>query len=416
MMSVYADYDQTGALHGFDGYLVDITEKKQLEEALIQTQKLESLGLLAGGIAHDFNNILTGILGYAEVLQWENTGQDVVVKYAKIIEKSALRAAALTQQLLGFARKGKLKVEPLDVNQITSELVHFLKETFDRSIVVVLNTDKDLPPVLGDGTQVYQALMNLCINARDAMPKGGRLSVKTELCALTNEKVHEHFHIPPGDYVQISVTDTGTGMTPEVKRRIFEPFYTTKEVGKGTGLGLSMAYGIAKNHGGYINAYSEPGLGTTMRIYLPAMRTDMPAQAAAERQAGIHRVATILLIDDEAVVRDLAKGVLESHSYEVLSAANGAEGVKVFREKKDAIDLVLLDMVMPEKNGAQVFKEIRAMRPEVKVLLCSGYDEEEYFQELFKLGAVGFVQKPFRFTELLRQVDKAIGEEQSAAT
>ncbi|MBI5015514.1 MAG: response regulator [Deltaproteobacteria bacterium] len=409
MISVYPDRDEDGVVRGLDGYLVDVTEKKKLEEALAQTQKLESLGLLAGGIAHDFNNILTGILGYSQMLQEDFRDGEAVVRQATIIEKSALRAAGLTQQLLGFARKGKLKIEPLDVNHIASELVLFVRETFDRAIAVSLDEDHDLPPVLGDGTQVYQALLNLCINARDAMPGGGALSVRTALCRLDAPVAHDLFTIPAGEYAEITVADTGTGMTPEVRRRVFEPFYTTKGVGKGTGLGMSMAYGIAKNHGGYITLDSEVGRGTVIRLVLPIVRSPVAAEEpVAAADAGAPSAATVLLIDDEEVVRNLTKKALETRSYRVLCAENGTEGVRLYCDAAGTIDLVILDMVMPEMNGATAFSEIRAVDPEARILLCSGYDEEEYFNDLFEKGAVGFVQKPFRFAELFRKVEAAL--------
>lgn len=269
IMSVYPEFDEQGNVTGFDGYFVDITEKKRLEETLVQTQKLDSLGMLAGGIAHDFNNILTGVLGYAGLLKTTVPETDKIYKYIDTIEKSASRAANLTQQLLGFARKGKYTMTKLSINDLVKEMYSFIKETFDRSIKIVIDTEENLPPVEGDSNQLYQALMNLCINARDAMPEGGRLYIKTEFYLLHDEKVVDYFQIPPGEYVRVSVTDTGVGMPPDVEKKIFEPFYTTKGSGKGTGLGLAMVYGIIKNHGGYITVYSEPGLGTTMRIYLP---------------------------------------------------------------------------------------------------------------------------------------------------
>ncbi|BCB96930.1 hypothetical protein JZK55_18520 [Dissulfurispira thermophila] len=409
IMSVYPEFDEHGEVIGFDGYFVDITEKKRLEETLIQTQKLDSLGMLAGGIAHDFNNILTGVLGYASLLKSTVPETDKMYKYIDTIEKSASRAANLAQQLLGFARKGKYVMTKLSVNDLVKELASFLKETFDRSITIVVETEENLPPVEGDSNQLYQAIMNLCINARDAMPEGGRLYIKTEFYLLHDEKVVDYFQIPPGEYVRVSVTDTGVGMTADVKKKIFEPFYTTKGIGKGTGLGLAMVYGIIKNHGGYITVYSEPGLGTTVRLYLP--KGDGTVEEKKGDKAMIDerpKKGTILLIDDEEVVRELGKDILEAYDYEVLLAIHGNEGVRVFNECKDKIDLVILDMVMPEKGGRQTFKEIRALKPDAKVLICTGYGEEQYFYELFEAGAVGFLQKPFQHTELLSKVEEAM--------
>jgi signal transduction histidine kinase/ActR/RegA family two-component response regulator len=408
IMNVYPEFDEQGKVTGFDGYFVDITEKKRLEETLVHAQKLDSLGMLAGGIAHDFNNILTGVLGYASLLKTTVPETDKMYRHIDIIEKSASRAASLAQQLLGFARKGKYVMTKLSINDLVKEMSLFLKETFDRSITIVVDTEENLPPVEGDSNQLYQALMNLCINARDAMPERGRLYIKTEFYLLHDEKIVDYFQIPPGEYVRVSITDTGAGMPPDVKKKMFEPFYTTKGIGKGTGLGLAMVYGIIKNHGGYINVYSEPGLGTAVRLYLPKAdgtveekRRDMGMKERAKK-------GTILLIDDEGVVRELGKDILEAYDYEVILAAHGNEGVRMFNENKDRIDLVILDMVMPEKGGRQTFKEIRALRPDARVLICSGYGEEQYFYELFEAGAAGFLQKPFQHTELLSKVEEAM--------
>jgi signal transduction histidine kinase len=271
IMSIYADFQEENAeLKGFDGYFVDITEKKKLEEAVIQSQKLDSLGMLAGGIAHDYNNILTGILGYSSLLKNMIPEADDKHKYVDIIEKSAMRATVLTQQLLGFARKGKFRMEMVNINNIIKELSGFLKETLNRSITIVTVCEDCLPSVEGDVSQLYQTFLNICINARDAMPKGGILSIKTERYLKQDRETTDYLEIPNGEYVRISIIDTGVGMTEEIKKRMFEPFYTTKEVGKGTGLGLAMAYGIIKNHKGDISVYSEPGLGTTIKVYLPA--------------------------------------------------------------------------------------------------------------------------------------------------
>ena len=408
IMSVYPELNEERAIIGFDGYFVDITEKKRLEQTLMQTQKLDSLGMLAGGIAHDFNNILTGVLGYASLLRSITPETDKIYKYIDTIEKSATRAASLAQQLLGFARKGKYLMTKMSINDLVKEVISFVKETIDRSITIVVDTEENLPPIEGDSNQLYQAIMNLCINARDAMPEGGRLYIKTEFYLLHDEKVVDFFQIPPGEYIRVSVTDTGVGMPPEVKKKIFEPFYTTKGIGKGTGLGLAMVYGIIKNHGGHINVYSEPGLGTTVRLYLPKAEGKVEEKRRGEVMEEKTRKGTILLVDDEEVVRELGKDILEAYDYKVLLAIHGNEGVRIFNENKDNIDLVILDMVMPEKSGRQVFKEMKALKPGIKIIICSGYGEEHYFHELFEEGAVGFLQKPFQHTELLSKVEDAM--------
>ncbi len=410
IMSLYPELDGNGAVVGFDGYFVDFTEKKALEEAVIQSQKLESIGLLAGGIAHDFNNILTGILGYASLTQAMVQKGSKIHGYMDAITKSSQRASNLTHQLLGFARKGKYKTEKLDLNDIVGELILFLRETFDRNITVVFDAAEVLLIVEGDGNQLYQAVMNLCINARDAMDEGGRLYIKTEAYTLKDERTAQLSRMPAGEYARLSITDVGTGMPPEVKKRIFEPFYTTKGVGKGTGLGLSMVYGIVKNHGGHINVYSEVGLGTTVRVYLPRASGMIEERRRNEAMSGKDRKATILFIDDEEMVRELGKEILEAYHYKVMLAVHGSEGVKIFRERRDSIDLVVLDMIMPEKGGRQVFREIRAMDPDVRIVLCSGYGQEQYFDELLGDGAVAFLQKPFQHAELVAKVEEALNK------
>jgi len=408
IMSVYPKLDENGDITSFDGYFVDITEKKRLEETLMQTQKLESLGMLAGGIAHDFNNILTGVLGYASLIRSIVKDDEKLDRYAEIIEKSATRATSLTSQLLGFARKGKYVITKLSVNDLVKELSGFLKETIDRKVAIVIDAEDNLPPVEGDGNQLYQSLLNLCLNARDAMPDGGKLYIKTEFYLLNEEQVIDFFRIPAGEYVRISVTDTGKGMTPDVKKRIFEPFFTTKKSGKGTGLGLAMVYGIVKNHGGYISVYSEPELGTTIRLYLP--RTEGMIEELKKSRVVFDkpRKGAILLIDDEDVIRELGRDILEAYEYEVFLAAHGNEGIRIYNENKDRIDLVILDMVMPEKTGKQTFKEIKDINPNARILLCSGYGQEQYFHELFELGAAGFLQKPFQHSQLLSMVEQAL--------
>jgi two-component system, cell cycle sensor histidine kinase and response regulator CckA len=410
IMSVYPEVDDSGEISGYDGYFVDITDKKKLEETLIQAQKMESVGLLAGGIAHDFNNILTGVLGYASLMKGNLKDPEKLRRYADLVEKSAGRAAALTQQLLGFARKGKYKVEPIYVNDLLRELIIFLRETFDRSIEIRFDAEDDVPVVRGDSTQIYQAMLNICINARDAMPEGGRLYIKTERHLQKTEKIMDFFKIPQGEYARIHITDTGTGMSPSVRRRIFEPFFTTKGIGKGTGLGLAMVYGIVKNHSGYLDVYSEPGLGTTMHFYLPGVRefSDENGEEATANEKS--QKGTVLLIDDEEVIRELAKDILEAYNYRAILASHGDEGIRLFHEHRENIKLVVLDMVMPGKNGKQIFKELLAIQPDVKVLISSGHDRDEYFQEMFEAGAVGFLQKPFQHSDFMNRVEEALNK------
>ena len=409
LLSLYPEIDSNGNTKGFDGYFIDITEQKRLKEELLHSEKLKSIGVLAGGIAHEFNNLLTGILGYASLLENMAYDPQKTSKYVGSIKKSAEMAANLTKQLLGFARKGKYISEKMDIGSLLAELVDLLKDTMDRNIVLSFEVEPDLPPVEGDRDQIYQVLMNLCLNARDAMPEGGKLYIKAELYHLRDEKVVNLFQIPEGEYIRISVTDTGIGMTQEVKTRIFEPFYTTKEVGRGTGLGLSMVYGVIKNHKGHINVYSEPGLGTTIRMFLPCSEGLADNQSNAIPDFKKTLKGTILIIDDEELVRELGKDILEAYDYGVLLADNGDKGVSIFNEHKDTIDLVILDIIMPGKDGKQAFREIREIKPDVKVILCTGYGNEASFDDLFSAGAADFLAKPFQRDQLLQKVENLVG-------
>lgn len=416
LLSVYPEINVDKSIAGFEGYFVDITEKKNLEEALHQKQKLESLGLLAGGIAHDFNNILTGILGYASELKHILPAGEVKGHaFLETIEKSSERAANLVRQLLSFARKGKIRPVSLDINALLQDITEFLKETFDRNITIELSLGKDMPRVNADSTQLYQAIMNLCINARDAMSNGGRLSLASKRHVLTEELVTDSSRVPTGEYVLLQVTDNGKGMTSEVKKRILEPFFTTKEEGRGTGLGLSMAYGIVENHNGHIIISSEEGKGTAIDIFLPAAEkgaaiADKVAAKPIPLADGNGR--TILLIDDEYIIRELAREILESNNFNILMAKHGAEGAKIYEEAKERIDLVVLDMIMPEMGGKETFHAIKTLDPAARVLVCSGFSEKEPFDELLQAGAVGYIQKPFRRENFLYKVAEALPVEE----
>lgn len=412
IMSLYPERDDEARITGYDGYFVDITVRKHLERTLFQAQKLDSLGLLAGGIAHDFNNILTGIMGYSTLLKSVLTpASGEAFRFLDNIDKSAGRAANLTKQLLGFARLGKFEIRAVNVNDLVVELREFLRETFNRSISVTLRIAPYLPSVMADANQIYQTILNLCINARDAMPDGGRLLLKTEHCVFDRPGADDTVEIPKGQYVRLVVADTGMGMPPEVKSRIFEPFYTTKGIGKGTGLGLSMSYGIIQNHGGFIAIHTLPDLGTSFHIYLPEMTEedgDDITKPETKDMGSEPARKTILLIDDEEVVRELCRDILEAYDYRVLLAPHGGEGVRIFAEQKDAIDLVILDMIMPKKNGRETFHEIRRIRPGAKVLLCSGFGDEHTFKELLDAGATRLVRKPFGYTELVAAVEDVL--------
>ncbi|MEW6326971.1 MAG: response regulator [Thermodesulfobacteriota bacterium] len=383
-------------------------EKEILQEQLFQAQKMEAIGTLAGGIAHDFNNLLSGILGYASYGKMLLSEGHPVYRHIEIIEKSAERAAELVRQMLGFARGGKYQVRKVNCNQIIEEVVRLLSRTIDKSISIETHLTPDLAPILADMVQIQQVILNICINARDAMPQGGRLILETANVTLDEVYAWKHLGATPGRYILISISDTGIGMESAVKKRIFEPFFTTKEKGKGTGLGLAMVYGIVKSHGGYVNFYSEKGRGTRFNVYLPIARGDefdIPATGPTAIPEGKE---TIFLIDDEEVIRDMGKEVLESLGYKVLLARDGSEALEIYAEKKDVIDLVILDIVMPRIGGKKTFKKLKEINPKIKVIISSGYSVNGEAQDMLNSGACGFIQKPYRVDELSAIVRQAL--------
>jgi len=401
-----------GQFQGYRGIDRDITERRRLEEQLAQSQKLESLGMLAGGIAHEFNNILGGILGYASLMRLKMEPDHPFRGYVETIEKSSQRAAVLTSQLLGFARKGKYDLRSLNLNLLAEDTLAIVRQTFDRAVTVEARLAESLPNVEGDMMQLQQVLMNLCINARDAMPKGGSLvlTTRTEQVAEGDERV------PPeskaGLYALLSVADTGCGMDEETQAKIFEPFFTTKEKGKGTGLGLAMVYGVVKNHGGFVTVRSEVGRGSVFTLHLPAaekLSDRRPeALAAPERSRGAVPDQTILVVDDEESIRFLARDILVGEGYRVLLAEDGARALEIYREHQGEIGLVVLDIIMPKLGGGEVFLKMKEMDPGVHVLVSSGYSQEGKAQEILSGGAMGFVQKPFHVRDLISKVRQGL--------
>ncbi len=407
--SATAVRDEHGAITAFRRIMRDVTDLKRIERQLFQAQKMESIGTLAGGLAHDFNNILGGIMGYATLMKLKTAADHPFFSYIETIEKGAVRAAELTSQLLAFSRGGKFQIRPVAVNVVIADTLKLLARTIDKSIQIRTTQQEPLPAVEGDAGQLQQLLMNLCVNARDAMPTGGILSVVSQSEKISEEYLAKYSYARPGEYIIISVADTGVGMDQETRERIFEPFFTTKEPGKGTGLGLAMVYGIVKNHGGWVHVYSEPGSGTIFKVYLPAC-----AKAAVEVRADQSQVCfgseTILVVDDEEIIRSTLKATLESFSYRVLLAHNGVQALKLYAEYKDEIDLVLLDIVMPIMGGAETLDKLKEINPKVKVLLSSGYSESGQAQAIIDRGVRGFIQKPYQIGAFLNALTAALGE------
>ena len=415
-MSPYPLYDSEGNIRGSSAIITDITErkhaadeKKKLEEQLFHAQKMESIGRLAGGIAHDFNNILVGIMGYAELLnikfQDETSSEG---KAAKVIFKSAQRAANLTKQLLGFARGGKYNLVNFNVDDTIEDIIKVSDKIFEKKISVKFDFAEDIKIIKADKNQFQQIITNLIINAKDAMPKGGVLSFKTENRYIDEEYSRGFPEFKPGNYVKISITDSGMGIPESIRGNIFEPFFTTKGEGKGTGLGLATVYGIVKNHGGHINFSSKTKQGTTFNIYLPSSGKLEPQ---IKRKVEIVKGnATILIVDDENFVIKLTENMLKKLGYKVYTAESGKKTVEIYKKKKNDIDLVLLDMIMPDMDGKQTFAELKKIDPDVRVLLSSGYSKNDKAEKIIKEGALGFVQKPYTFQELSEIVSKTLSE------
>ncbi len=400
-------YDSEGTPTGLLGVTRDITEKMQLQHQFFQAQKMESVGTLAGGIAHDFNNLISGMLGYASLVKLELGEEHEVFRYADTIERSATRAGELTTQLLAFARSGNYEPKVVNLNEVIGETLEIIDRTFDKSIDIEIQLDDSIPTVEADAGQLQQVLMNLCVNARDAMEGKGTLTIGTGQEILTTEEAHMHADMRPGPYVVLSVSDTGVGMDVETVNRIFEPFFTTKEKGKGTGLGLAMVYGVAKNHGGHVRVFSEPGRGSTFKVYIPASGKPETKEPPKKRIM-LGKNEKVLVADDEEVARTLARDALESHGYKVLLARDGVETVELYKEHNGSIGLVIIDMVMPRMGGRETFLKLKELNQNVKAILMTGYGRTEEANRILRSGVLGFIQKPFQLNELLFKVRAAL--------
>ncbi len=384
-------------------------EKERIKEELFHAQKMEAIGTLAGGIAHDFNNMLQGILGYASLLKMKVSEADPMYKPLDVIERSAERAADLTKQLLGFARKGKYVVEPLNLNDVVDEVLRIITRTFDRAIEIKTTLSPDIWTVEGERSQLENVILNLCLNARDAMPAGGVLHIETLNKEITEDEL-PYLWARAGRYAVVRVTDTGRGMDDEVKKHIFEPFFTTKEKGKGTGMGLAMVYGVVKNHDGFITVDSEPGKGSTFTIFLPATEREASKKGEVVKEPP-HGSGTILIVDDEDDIRGLLRDTLNGLGYETIEASNGEEAVEIYRGQRERIDLIILDMVMPKMSGDEAFHRIKMIDPAVKVLVSSGYGIGEQIRKMIgDAGIEGFVQKPYDINEIAETVKSALSK------
>jgi PAS domain S-box-containing protein len=401
--------DAAGHIESFEMIAENVTERKALEEQLRQSQRMDAIGRLAGGIAHDFNNLLTVILGYGDILLGQFEKSDSRYHEVAEVKKAASRAADLTQQLLAFSRRQVLAPKVLDLNRVVTEMEKMLRRLLLENIELVTDVAASVAPIKADPGQIEQVIMNLVVNARDAMPAGGRLVLRTASVSVDDEIDEDHFALPAGDYVQLTVTDSGIGMAPEVVSRIFEPFFTTKDAGKGTGLGLATVYGIVKQSGGHITVKSQPGQGSTFTVYLPAVHELSPEPSDTQR-AFLHRdgqQATILVVEDEEGVRLLISEVLRKAGYSVLTASGPEEALRLCHQSPGTIDLLLTDVVLGQLNGFDLAEQLAPFLRSPRVVFMSGYTEDHIAQKNLGLPGTAFLHKPFAaaaLTSTIREV------------
>lgn len=410
-LDLWVDVDAYPSADGIDIFFRDITQQRKIEAQLRQSQRLESLGQLTGGVAHDFNNLLTVILGNADLLSERLAGDHGLQPLANTISSSAQRGAELTHRLLAFARQQALDPRPTDINQLFDSMKELLKRTLGEDIeVIFINHEIDLPNVLVDAGQLENALLNLCLNARDAIKDGGRLTIETANTYIDENYATQHGDLQPGQYVMLAVSDTGSGIDPQHLSNVFDPFYTTKAKGKGTGLGLAMVYGFIKQSGGHVNIYSEVGQGTTVKLYLPQTQKHVERPSAVQYTNLMGNGEVILLVEDDDMVRKYAHDQLVSLGYQVLVAANGIEALDIIRDYEQ-IDLLFTDVVMPGGiNGRQLADQASQLRPTLKILFTSGYTENAIVHHGRLDPGVNLLNKPYRREELARCVQRSLKE------
>ena len=400
---------------GFRGIVQDVTDqliaenqREHLANQMLHAQKMEAIGTLAGGIAHDFNNLLMGFQGNLSLMLLDVDPKHPHYDYLINMEDYVKRGSELTRQILGFARGGKYEVKSTDLNELLEKSSEMFSRT-KKEILIHKKYQNDLWPVEVDRGQIRQVLLNLFVNAWQAMPTGGKLFLETENIVMGEGDLHKHYALDPGKYVRLSVTDTGIGMNKSTRQRIFEPFFTTKEVGRGTGLGLASAYGIIKNHNGVIDVDSEIDQGTTFQIYLPICNKEVFIESTANGKTYKGR-ETILLVDDEEMIADIGKKLLEKLGYRVLLAGSGQSAIELYEEYRDHIDLIILDMIIPGMGGSEIFDHLKAMDPSIRVLLSSGYSLNGQASQIMKRGCNGFIQKPFNIEQLSKKIREILDQ------
>jgi len=385
----------------------DITQKKQLEAQFLRTQRLESIGTLAGGIAHDLNNVLTPIIASAQLLLSNQLNDQKRQQLIMTVESSAKRGAALVKQVLSFARGLEGKRAVLQLKHLLLEIRQIVKETFPKAIEFTMLLPPELWVVSGDATQLHQVFMNLCVNARDAMPYGGTLEIRAENLFIDHNYAQMHLEAQVGPYIAITVTDTGTGIAPEVLDRIFEPFFTTKDQGVGTGLGLSTVMGIIKGHGGFVTVNSQVGVGTEFKVYLPAVRGAVTPEAA-DLKLPKGQGELILVVDDEVAICEITKTTLETYNYRTLIAGDGIEAIALYAQHKDEINAVLIDMMMPSMDGSTTIRTLQKINPQIKIIAFSGLVSSDKIAVTLGTGVKAFLSKPYTAQELLKTISEVL--------
>ncbi len=417
-LSAYPLFDDEGAVSGIVEHVKDITARKRAEEKLRETEellhqsrKMDAIGQLAGGVAHDFNNQLTGIVGFADLLRRELDDKPMLAHFCDNILLTAKRAADLTAQLLAFARKGKYLSVEVDLHRLIFEVVSILKHCIDKRIAIKQMLNAGISTTIGDPSQLHNAILNLALNARDAMPDGGEMVFATDVVELDKAYcASKPYAISPGCFIRLCVTDTGIGMDESLQKKIFEPFFTTKEQGKGSGMGLAAVYGTMKNHHGAISVYSEPDHGSSFKLYLPVLDPEGRETTTAidQNSKPVRQPLSILLVDDKDIICNVGCMMLEKLGHTVTLCTNGKEAVDLYKQKRHAIDLVILDMVMPVMNGHDAFQAMKKIDPNVKALLSSGYSLNGEAQKILDQGVMGFVQKPFNLKDLEDALDRVM--------
>ena len=403
------DLDAEGNVIGIVGTLKDITKLRSMETQLLQASKMEAVGTLTGGIAHDFNNIIQAIMGYNQLMLSERSGDETETLYLKNIAELIQRSRELVQQLLLFSKKVDPLSKVVNINDEIKSMHNLLTKSIPKMIEIKINRDEDISLINADSAQIGQIIMNLVINARDAIGDSGKITITTNNLALTANKIISGVNIPAGNYVELAVSDNGCGIEKEVIRRIFEPFFTTKEVGKGTGLGLAVVYGIVKNHEGFIFCESELAKGTTFRIMFPSSTAARPPKAAESQPMTFPTgTETLLLVDDEKSILETGRDTLSSYGYKILTAETGEQAIDIYQAKKGKIMLVILDLNMPGKGGKKCLSDLMIINPHAKVLMTSGYSTSQQVEELTNMGAAGFINKPYRQEDLLIKIREII--------